>query len=45
MYIVQEHYLYTITLETVSAGDHWDLKISRQMAPLLKQKLYYFKNI
>ncbi len=32
-----------ITLETVSAGDHWDLKISRQMAPLLKQKLYNLK--
>ena len=23
-----------LTLETVSAGDHWDRRISRQMAPL-----------
>jgi len=23
------------TFETVSAGDHWDLRISRQIAPLL----------
>ena len=25
-----------LTLDTVSAGDHWDLSMSRQIAPLLK---------
>ena len=28
-------------METVRAGDHWDLRMSRQMAPLLKKKYLF----
>ena len=38
------------TFDTVSAGDHWDRRMSRQMAPLLQinhiiNSIYYIKPI
>ena len=36
---------HVLTLDTVSAGDHWDLRMSRQIAPLLKDVIIQCEDV
>ena len=44
--LIYTRYVKTyLTLDTVSAGDHWDLSMSRQIAPLLKEIITKYENV